>query len=363
MSFLSDLIHGNTGNLGHDLFGSPTAIAETVGGVLGLGGLGLGAAGLLGLGGVAADAGAIGAGAPLDLLAGGAAAGTAGADAAAGGLDLTALGLTSDASSAFAADPGIQAIDAFAPLGTTSGAAADTAAQVGTLSVPGIADSSVAASDITNFAPGATDATGGSTGGGSFLDKLVSGASNSLTKNPLGIAAATGGLGLSLLRGNQTDPNQQALQNEAPGLAAQGAALTQSGQQLQTYLTSGTLPPALQSQVSSAVAAEKARIIQNHASNGENTNPSQNSALAQELSQADINGINLGGQLEQQLFTAGTQLLNTGLNETGLSTQLYETLAKMDQTNNNQLMASIASMAAALGGGTKIQIGGTSAAA
>jgi hypothetical protein len=141
-------------------------------------------------------------------------------------------------------------------------------------------------------------------------------------------------------------------------LASQGTALTASGQQLQQYLTSGTLPPALQSQVNSAVAAEKARIIANHAANGENTNPTQNSALAAELSQADINGINAAGNLEQQLFQSGTQLLQTGINETGLSTQIYESLVKMDQANNNQLMTAIASMAAALGGGgTKISLG------
>ena len=294
------------------------------------------------------------------------------AAAAAGGTGLdaidAALGIAptaTDASSALA----LAAPDAAAPLGATVGAAAPAAADASLTAAP------TWASDLTSGellsgtgvggAPGAgtfASAAGGS-GSPSFLSQLVTGASNSLTKNPLGIAAAGAGLGLSFLRGNQTDPNQQQLQAEAPQLLAQGQAITASGQQLQTYLTSGTLPPALQSQVTSAVQAEKARIIQNHASNGENTNPTQNSALAAELSQADINGINLGGQLEQQLFTAGNQLLQTGINETGLSTQLYETLTKMDEANTTQLMSAIASMAASLGGGTKIQIGGTTTAA
>jgi hypothetical protein len=262
-------------------------------------------------------------------------------------LDPAAGGLSTDA--------GISAINAAAPLGATTGAA--DATQIGSLSIPGVADSAVTTADniVTD-----TGATGSSP---SFVSQLVSGATNSLTKNPLGILAAGTGLGLSILRGNQTDPNQQQLQNEAPGLQAQGAALTASGQNLQTYLTNGTLPPGLQAQVTNAVQAAKARIIQNHASNGENTNPTQNSALAQELSQVDMNAIAQAGTLEQQLFSAGNQLLQTGLSETGLSEQIYESLVKMDQTNNNQLMASIASMAAALGGGTKIQIGGTQAAA
>ena len=358
MSFLSDLFQGNTSALGGDLWGSPTKDLETIGGVLGLGGLGLGAAGLLGgLGGAAAGGAA--AGAPLDLLAGGAAAGTADAAAvgtdlgitgATGALDFTggatdALSLLDPAAGGLASDSGVAAIDAAVPLG-------DTASAV----TPGLSSTDLAGI-TTNYGVD-TNVADLPASSPSFFQQLVQGATNSVTKNPLGILASGAGLGLSILRGNQTDPNQAALQNEAPGLAAQGAALTASGQQLQTYLTNGTLPPGQQAAVTQAVQAAKARIIQNHASNGENTDPTQNSALAQELSAADQNGVVMAGQLEQQLFSSGTQLLQTGLRETGLSEQIYETLVKMDQTNNNALMASIASMAAALGGGTRLSIGG-----
>ena len=358
MSFLSDLFKGNTSALGGDLWGSPTKDLETIGGVLGLGGLGLGAAGLLGgLGGAAAGGAA--AGAPLDLLAGGAAAGTADAAAvgtdlgitgATGALDFTggatdALSLLDPAAGGLASDSGVAAIDAAVPLG-------DTASAV----TPGLSSTDLAGI-TTNYGVD-TNVADLPASSPSFFQQLVQGATNSVTKNPLGILASGAGLGLSILRGNQTDPNQAALQNEAPGLAAQGAALTASGQQLQTYLTNGTLPPGQQAAVTQAVQAAKARIIQNHASNGENTDPTQNSALAQELSAADQNGVVMAGQLEQQLFSSGTQLLQTGLRETGLSEQIYETLVKMDQTNNNALMASIASMAAALGGGTRLSIGG-----
>ena len=358
MSFLSDLFQGNTSALGGDLWGSPTKDLETIGGVLGLGGLGLGAAGLLGgLGGAAAGGAA--AGAPLDLLAGGAAAGTADAAAvgtdlgitgATGALDFTggatdALSLLDPAAGGLASDSGVAAIDAAVPLG-------DTASAV----TPGLSSTDLAGI-TTNYGVD-TNVADLPASSPSFFQQLVQGATNSVTKNPLGILASGAGLGLSILRGNQTEPNQAALQNEAPGLAAQGAALTASGQQLQTYLTNGTLPPGQQAAVTQAVQAAKARIIQNHASNGENTDPTQNSALAQELSAADQNGVVMAGQLEQQLFSSGTQLLQTGLRETGLSEQIYETLVKMDQTNNNALMASIASMAAALGGGTRLSIGG-----
>ena len=375
MSFLSDLVEGKDSNLGHDLnpsnvfsdtqkdIGGKNTLEDILGGAAILtGGLGL-AGGLPALGGLfgAADAGAV-AGAPLDILAGGAAEGSA--DAAGG----AALGFGADVGSdAAAGDSGLDAINSALGIGAGGDAAAPGSALA--LQAPDAAGA-VSGSPIDpalyNNLPninGVIDSYDPNAAQPSFLDKLVSGASNSLTKNPLGIAAAAGGLGLSFLNGSKENANQKVLTQEAPALAAQGAALSASGQQLQTYLTNGTLPPAMQSQVTTAVQAEKARIIQNHASNGENTNPTQNSALAQELSQADINGLNLAGQLEQQLFTSGTQLLNTGLNETGLSTQLYESLAKMDQANNTQLMTAIASMAAALGGGTKIQIGGGVSAA
>ena len=51
------------------------------------------------------------------------------------------------------------------------------------------------------------------------------------------------------------------------------------------------------------------------------------------------------------MASAQIDLMKTGLNETGLSTQLYETLVKLDQQNNQQLMSAISSFAAALGGG------------
>jgi hypothetical protein len=186
---------------------------------------------------------------------------------------------------------------------------------------------------------GGADTTGAAAGGGggSFLGNLGQGAVNSITKNPLGIAAAGGLLGYDFLKGNPVDPNQKALQAKAGQLDAQG-------QQLQSYLTSGTLPPALKAQLDQATAAEKARIVSGYAARGQPTDPNQNSALAQELNNVDTNAVAAMAQ-------AQIQMLNTGLQETGLSTQLYETLVKLDQGQNDQLMKAISSFAAALGGG------------
>ena len=331
MSFLTDLFEGNIGNLGHDLtahlsqdlplelaaitapfaaFGLP----EMLGGAgFGAGGLFGGAGGLGGLfggGAAAADAGAGLAGAAGDV-AGGATA----ADTAIGG---GALGLTG--ADSFASAPGIQAIDA-------------------SMVTPGAPAGNVGAG-LTGDASGIVGGAGGTSpgaGGGGFLDKLISGATSSLTKNPLGIAAAGAGLGLSALRGSQDSANMNALKEQASQLGAQG-------QQLMSYLSGGTLPPALQAQLNQATQAAKARIISNHAANGMSTDPSQNSALAQELNAVDTNAV-------AAMATTQIQMMQTGLSETGLSTQLYSLLTQMDRADNTALMNSIASFAGALGGG------------
>ena len=375
MSFLTDLFEGHTSNLGNDLspsnifsdtkkdIGGKNTLEDILGGAALLtGGIGL-AGGLGAFGGAAAGTAAADTGFDLATIGPGVTdAGTAiGAADAALPAEATLDAFETGAGDATLTTPwsagGIAPLDSPAPIGTTLGALTPAATDAGILSVPGIADSGVAASDIT------TDAAAGGASQPSFLNQLVTGASNSITKNPLGLLAAGTGLGLDILNRNKSDPNLNALEAQAPGFAAQGAGLTASGQTLQSYLTNGTLPPGQQAQVTEAVQAAKARIISNHAANGENTNPTQNSALAQELSQADLNGLALAGQLETQLASTGQSLITAGLTETGLSSEIYQALVKIDQTNNNQLMSAIASMAAALNGGTKIQIGGNSVTA
>jgi hypothetical protein len=342
MSFLTDVFEGNFGNLGHDLtahwqqdlplelaavaapfaaFGAPALLG---GAGFGAGGLFGGAGGLFGAG----EATAAGAGAGLAADAGGVLGGTAAADVAGGG----ALGLASEGS-AFSDSPGIAAIDrATAAPGIISGAGPsplDTAAwPAGPIGAPGGASSVGAA---------AGDAAGGATSeSGGFLNSVLSGAQKSVTSNPLGIGAAGVGLGLALTNRNTQSPNQQQMSAQAQQLAAQG-------QQLQSYLANGTLPPALQQQLANATAAEKARITANHAKNGMSTDPSQNSALAQELNAVDTNAV--GAMAQAQI-----QMMQTGLNETGLSTQLYTLLTNMDRQDNTNLMNSIASFAASLSG-------------
>lgn len=191
---------------------------------------------------------------------------------------------------------------------------------------------------------GSADASGLDSGGGPFsgLSSLLGGA------NPLGVAAAGGGLLANILGGNKTDPNETALQGQAGALASEGSDLTSQGQGLQQYLTQGTLPPALQAKVEADTQANKARVLQNAGATGSSANPAQNSALTQDLAAADRSGTIEAGDYETKLAQVGQQMIGQGLQATGLSSQLYETLYKYDAQQNTDLMSSITNFAKAL---------------
>lgn len=213
-----------------------------------------------------------------------------------------------------------------------------------TASTPGSLDT-LAATGSTSGAPldlssGASSAAGKAAP--SMFDKLTTGAIDSVTKNPLGIGIAGLGLGMNLLKGNQKPAGTDQLTGQANQLSAQG-------QQLQSYLASGTLPPGVQEGIDRAKVAARARIISNFASQGMSTNPAENSALATELNNLDLQAADQGSKI-------ATQLLQTGINETGLSSQIYENLVKIDQTQMQQTGQAIANFAAALGGSHGINL-------
>lgn len=193
---------------------------------------------------------------------------------------------------------------------------------------------------LTGDAAGKAVSGGGS---GNIMDSLV----GSLSKNPLGAAAGAAGLGMAFM-GNKPAPNQGALQGEAGQLAAQG-------QQMQQYLQTGQLPPGLQANIDQATKAAKARVISNHAAQGQNTNPAQNSALAQELSAIDQAAVGQAGQIAMQL-------LQSGLKETDMSNQLYQYLTNLDQTQAQNQGKAIANFASALAPKTTINLGNSAAA-
>lgn len=196
-------------------------------------------------------------------------------------------------------------------------------------------------------APGGAPAAAASptgTGGGGFLDSLK----GSLTKNAGGLALGAAGLGYNILQGQQQSAAVKALQ-------AQASKQNQTADTLSGYLTSGTLPPGLQASVDQATQSAKATAISNAAQQGLPTDPAQNTALAERLAQIDQQGPIVAAQIAQQL-------LSSGATYAGLSDQLYTQLAQIDQQQTTNIGKAIANMASALNtGGTKIQIGGTSA--
>lgn len=373
MSFLSDLFHGDFGNLGNDLahapssfVNHPTEMLEAAGGAAALAapfvlpellGAGGAAGGLFG-GGEAVAAGGAEAGADSLLSFGSEAASGAGDAQSAISSLLGTTGNAAEGGSSFYGagfDPSVNPLmtdpNAFSAGNQLAGVGGDN---LGGLT-GGAGESPIASgtsfADAGGVGAGGDPISGvaGNAGKGAgetgFWDNLVGGvknapnaAVNSIVKNPLGIAAAGTGLALNMMN-NKPNPNIANLQGQANQLTAQG-------QQFMSFLQNGTLPPALKASVDQASNAAKARIIANHAAQGQSTDPTQNSALAQELAAADQNALIAVGQLGEQLFTAGQS-------EIGLSSQIYQKLIAIDQQQSASQGKAIANFASALGSGAK----------
>lgn len=168
-------------------------------------------------------------------------------------------------------------------------------------------------------------------------------------KDWLGPAAAAGGLGYQVLKGQQDLPSTKAISQQASNIGQQASALSSTGSQYAGYLASGTLPPAMQAQVDQQTRDAKAAIISRYASMGMPTDPSKNSTLQQELASVDDKARQMTATLGQQLLQGGTGLLTTGANLTGMQDSLLTTLSGIDQTQSQQIGKAIANFASALG--------------
>ena len=135
---------------------------------------------------------------------------------------------------------------------------------------------------------------------------------------------------MSALRGNTPLAGQGALSAEAASLAANGATL-------QGYLSSGTLPAGVQQSIVQATDAAKASIRSRYAAMGQ----SGSSAEMQDLASVDQHAATQGA-------TIATQLLNTGISETGLSEQIYANLLTAATQQNAQLGQAIGNFATSL---------------
>ena len=170
------------------------------------------------------------------------------------------------------------------------------------------------------------------------------------------------GLGVGLYDILKGDPNSapvNALTQEGSQLGAEGTQLVQQGQGLQSYLEQGTLPPAQQAQLELAQNAAKAKLIQGAGSRGQNTSPLGNSGLTQDINSLSLQTETERGQLEQQLFNSGNQLVTEGNNALGMDVGIQEKLAAIDAQQQADTTNAIMGFAKSLGSMDWSKIGST----
>lgn len=207
---------------------------------------------------------------------------------------------------------------------------------------------------------------------------LISPTTASTIGSIAGPAAGIGGLGYNLYQGYEQKKQLQQLQQQeqqqsqqaqqtAQQEQAAAAPLLSQGNTLISYLTNGTLPQSFQSQVDQTIAGAKAQIIQGYASRGMSSDPSQNSALAQDLANVDTQANSLKANLEQTLATSGNQLLQqansllqSGMSATQLSSQIPILVQQLTSQLNQSTSQAISNFASAFGnagsGGQKVTL-------
>lgn len=374
---------------------TPEALAANAG-ALGAGdlaatGAGLGAGDIAGGAGLGAAADTLGIGsggltAGAGDLATTGAAGITGAAPTASALGTAPLATAGPSAASIAAPAGAGPADLTSALGAGSSLAPQDAAslssQLGLGASGGTSNAGIAIGDpasavanpelggATGFSPGGPiegppgpiaqagvngaggiGATGG--GGQSALGQIGSGLStgwndvvgalSSPTAKALGVGVAGLGLARDIFGQNSPPKNVNAVQ----GLASQAGT---QGQILQSYLETGTLPPAIQASVNAATQAGITAIKSKYAGMGVAPGSSgEVQDIASLQQQAVYQGANLADQLLQQ-----------GISETQLSGTLYQALISNQNALNSQTTSAIGGLASALAGSPRIQIGGTS---
>jgi hypothetical protein len=250
-------------------------------------------------------------------------------------------------------DTGAAAVPA-SPGVTPAGASASSLAAPSGVNSPFGADPTAAAKVVPPGAP--TPPPGASAP--SSIDSLVKGATNSLTNNPLPVALGAAGLGYNILQGQKNTANQNALSADAATATANSGKLLDQGEALTQYLQNGTLPPAYQTQVDQAIADAKTKAISNAAAQGQPTDPTMNTSLAQALAAIDNQRGAMQTAVASQLFNSGAGLINSAQGAAGLSGQLYQQLVSNDTTQSANTGKAIATLAAALNGKSQNSAGG-----
>lgn len=245
-------------------------------------------------------------------------------------------------------------------LAPSSAISTPTSALAGTASTTGFTESNTSGLVSPSTASPST--------GGGFLKNLIGGSSSGTAlptpdvagagvaaeaPNSIGQALSTGsgsdiltalgknsnilipgaGLAFNAIQGNQQPKGYDQLVNTAGNLATQS-------QQLQSYLASGTLPPGLQQSLDQATKSAKASIRSQYASRG----MSGSSAEAQDLANVDA-------QMQAQGASLAMNLLQQGVNESQLSSQIYDNIMKTQMSEDQNIGAAVTNFATAAAGG------------
>jgi hypothetical protein len=169
-----------------------------------------------------------------------------------------------------------------------------------------------------------------------WLETAGKNALTSVEKNPIGSLAGLAGVGgelYSMSKGNKK-PEFQA-QNEAAA-----AQMASQGNQLQGYLTTGTLPPGIQAGLNQARDAAISTVKSQYAARGQSGSSSEADAINSINTQVVSNGANIA-----------TQLLNQGISESEFASQIYANLMQTSIQQDEKLSNSIANFSGALAKG------------
>lgn len=332
------------------------ALGPEVGGILGLsGGAGAAIGGGLAGAGLGAAEGALGGGTPaMGALLGG--AGGAAGGALSGG---AGLGSFFGSNGAATAAPGVMgASDAVGSAGADMALPAGLGSDLGSgVSAAGLAAPSGVGAATPDLASTGALADGGglTTAGGGFTSAPLTGAggggsggilqSMGLT-NGSGMptsSALTGGvgalgLGYNLMHG----ANLSAFPGYNPTVS-QAGALQKQGGQLASYLANGTLPPGAQAAIDEATNSAIQGIKAKYASMG---------LTGSTMELQDINMVKQNAAAQN--FNIADQLLQQGVSETGMSSQLYDSILSGNVALNGQVMGSISNLVAAMAGGAHV---------
>lgn len=344
-------IGGNfLGNSISSALGVSPAVGAGIGAGLGgfggslLGGRGFGqSAGIGALSGLASGVlNSLTSGAAPSTVGGGSAAGAAGAGSgAAAGAPVAPVDLTAE----LGISPGQMGMlnNASAPL-TTGGMdiSAGQQAMLNNLSPPPVAATLPATASAAIPAVAAPAAAAAKSGefnyGQSSLGKIMTSLGlpqNSVTeaiaKNP-GALVGGAGLAYNMMQGNK--------ELEGTGeLRALAQQANERGQRYSSYLESGQLPAGAQAGLTQATEAAKAAIRSKYAG----MNMSGSSAEQQELNSVDM-------QAQAQGFNMASNLLRTGVQESGIAADLYRALLGLNAQREANTGKAISSFASAMNG-------------